>query len=121
LVTSARHESVEEAVFFAGRLRDQMLRVSAVIANRVHPLFAPDLDDVEIAAELSRHDGKPLGALWQNLATLRAVATSERRALEPVMRAAGGSKGTLMASVPLLDHDVHDLDSLTEIASYLTR
>ncbi len=119
LVTSARREAVEEAVFFAGRLRDQMLHVSAVVANRVHPVFAPELSEDEVRAEAAKQVRTKAGALWANLATLRAVAASERQALEPVMKAAGGPKGTVLASVPLLDHDVHDLESLAEVATHL--
>ena len=41
LVTSARRDSIDEAIFFADKLDESEFAISALVANRVHPLFAP--------------------------------------------------------------------------------
>ena len=117
IVTSPRREAVEEAVYFADRLRDQHLQVSAVVANRLHPVFAPELTDDEVADEAARRCGTPLGALWGNLDVIRRMARSERAALVPLLERAGAT--TALASVPLLGQDVHDLDGLDQVATHL--
>jgi len=119
LVTSPRREAVEEAVFFAGRLRDQELKVSAVVANRVHPEFGADLSDEAVAAEAAKRAGTPLGALWGNLRVLRGAASSERAALEPLLSATGAEGAPTLTTVPLLPQDVHDLDTLGEVSAAL--
>jgi anion-transporting ArsA/GET3 family ATPase len=118
LVTSPRQEAVAEATYFAGRLRDQELKVSGIVANRLHPEFAADLSEATVAAARARHAGTPLGALWDNVAELRSVATEERRALAPVLDAAEGR--AVLANVPLLATDVHDVETLAQLAELLT-
>jgi len=66
---------------------------------------------------VGKRHGTPLGALWENLAVLRGAAASERRALEPLLDASGPDR--LVTSVPLLDEDVHDLDTLGAVAGIL--
>jgi anion-transporting ArsA/GET3 family ATPase len=115
IVTSPRREAVDEAVFFADHLQRQGLAVSAVVANRVHPMFGPGLDDDTIAGAQTRSGDKPgtaTTALLDNLELLRGIARSERRALARLA-------GPRLVSVPLLGRDVHDLASLAAIAGHL--
>lgn len=118
LITSPRREAVDEAVFFAHRLREQQLTVSALVANRVHPSFIDSDHAPSLGARSSDVAARDvLGALRNNLAMLEAAAASERRALEPLIGAA--TETTARASVPLLSGDVHDLSSLEQVAGYL--
>lgn len=123
LITSPRREAVDEAIYFAGRLGEHHLNVSAVVTNRVHPLFVdasqePELADLPGSSSESAAPGtNPIDALRANLVQLHCAAVSERRALEPLVAATAGSAAR--ASVPLLDGDVHDLESLGVIAGHL--
>jgi anion-transporting ArsA/GET3 family ATPase len=119
LVTAPRREPVDEAVFFAGRLETQQLRVSAVVTNRVHPTFAGDLDLVAVDAALAATPDSPTHDLWQNLATLRRMVASEQEVLEPLLSRIQTAGPVELTSVPLLATDVHDLDSLRTVARYL--
>ena len=118
LITSPRREAVEEARYFAGRLADQQLGVSAVVANRVHPHFADGLDTTAIADLAASHGNGPLRSLWENLALLEAAAGSERKALEPLLALLDGQPAS-RATVPLLEADVHDLDGLGRVVEHL--
>jgi anion-transporting ArsA/GET3 family ATPase len=118
LITSPRREAVEEARYFAGRLADQQLGVSAVVANRVHPHFAGGLDTTAIADLAASHGTGPLRSLWENLALLEAAAGSERKALEPLLALLDGQPAS-RATVPLLEADVHDLDGLGRVVDHL--
>ena len=53
LVTSPRRDAVEEAAFFADRLRDSALSVEALVVNRVHPRYHGALPDVLRARDRS--------------------------------------------------------------------
>ncbi|CAB4819067.1 MAG: AAA family ATPase [Actinobacteria bacterium] len=118
LITSPRREAVEEARYFAGRLADQQLGVSAVVANRVHPHFADGLDTTAIADLAASHGNGPLRSLWENLALLEAAAGSERKALEPLLALLDGQPAS-RATVPLLEADVHDLNGLGRVVEHL--
>ena len=118
LITSPRREAVEEARYFAGRLADQQLGVSAVVANRVHPHVADGLDTTAIADLAASHGNGPLRSLWENLALLEAAAGSERKALEPLL-ALLDEQPASRATVPLLEADVHDLNGLGRVVEHL--
>jgi anion-transporting ArsA/GET3 family ATPase len=117
LVTAPRRDVVEEAAFFAERLRSGGIPVRALIVNRMHPRFSDASPDA--MRERSRTlEGTDLGALYGNLADFITVASREeahvagladRVAPAPVVR------------VPFLQSDVHDLDGLAEVARHLFR
>lgn len=124
LITSARRAAIDETRFFAAELRRQELRVSAVVANRVHPDFAPELPDSAIDAAVQQHRGTDIGGLWDNLAVLRRAVRSEQQALADLLGSVLLSSGdndqhVACPTVPLLDHDVHDLASLGTVAQHL--
>lgn len=122
LITSPRREAVDEAMYFAGRLTEHTLTVSAVVTNRVHPLFVDAAHEAAVAswstdAADDPADDPAIAALRANLSLLHDAAVSERRALEPLVAATPGAPAR--ASVPLLEGDVHDLASLDLVAGHL--
>jgi len=121
LITSPRRDSVDEAEFFAGRLRDTLLSVTALIVNRVHPAFggAPAEALREHAATLRRRADPPavrLAARYENLADYRELGDRERRSLSAAAARIGA--GTV-AYVPSLPHDVVDFAALEAVAGQL--
>jgi anion-transporting ArsA/GET3 family ATPase len=114
LVASPRHDTVDEAVWFAEQLHGHGLRVAAAVVNRVHPTFG-DADD-RPADGVPPDAADDLAALWRNLEWLRTVAARERAEIAPLVAV---SDGAAMATVPLLDGDVHDPAALDEIRRHL--
>jgi anion-transporting ArsA/GET3 family ATPase len=121
LVASPRHDTVEEAQFFADRLRELGLTVAALVVNRLHPTFdgggPGSAARARHAAATATHEGREqLAALWRNLAELREVAEREEAELAPLVDHIGSAP---VARAPLMADDVHDADGLAAIASHL--
>jgi anion-transporting ArsA/GET3 family ATPase len=117
LVASPKRDTVEEAQYFAGRLHDASLHVSALIVNRSTPVFSVvPAPDGTAAAQRKPTRRKVDAALWANLDQLGALATAERDQLAPLL---GDVDGAAVAWVPLLADDVHDLDALERVRAVL--
>lgn len=114
VVASPRHDTIEEAVWFAAQLDRHGVGVDAAIVNRAHPEFgAGTRTEAEAAAATARENGQDeLAVLWENLAELRAIREAESGVVAPLVAAVDGAP---LAVVPLLDSDVHDLDGLAAI------
>ena len=126
LVSGPDTLSVEEAVSFHRRLRDQSLPLGGFVVNRIHPPgpaapdraallellegrpelrgYAPD-DLVQVASDLDRTYRD-----FQSLAAMDAASVAR-------LRAVAGSAP--LVEVPLFDHDIHDMDGLSLIGRYL--
>ena len=111
LVSSPRSEAIDEARFLAEALDAGGYGLGAVVVNLVHPLPAPLSDDL-LAADL---DG-PLAEMVDHHRELTALATAERDEIRTVQALAGDAP---VVQVPLLDHDVHDVDALAELGAIL--
>ena len=118
LVASARHDTVEEARYFAARLADSKLSVAAVIVNRLQPRFGDATAEQALAAAATAETAgdHKLAGLWRNLAELRALADAEEGVIAPLIADTGD---TAIHRGPLLANDVHDLSGLREIAGHL--
>ncbi|MFN8021456.1 MAG: ArsA-related P-loop ATPase [Acidimicrobiales bacterium] len=106
LVAAPQRDTIDEARYFAGRLGEASLAVSALVVNRSTPRF-----------------GRPAGrrtkaeaALWANLDELVAISEAEHEQLAPLVADAGGAP---VCWVPMLSGDVHDLDGLHQIRRLL--
>jgi len=115
LVASPRADTVAEATYFAERLEQSALPVAALVVNRVHPRFGKGLGPAA-RKRAKAAVGSPLEGLTRNLAEFRTMADGEERHLVDL---AERVKPAPVARVPFLPHDVHDLDTLAEIASHL--
>ncbi|MEI2704529.1 MAG: ArsA-related P-loop ATPase [Ilumatobacteraceae bacterium] len=107
LVASPRADTVEEARFFAGRLAQSDIDVAALVVNRCTPIFGAPPGRVPRTAR-----GR---AAYDNLLRLNEMARHER---EHVGAALGDLAGGAVW-VPLLAHDVHDMESLERIRFHL--
>jgi len=134
LVTSARPDAVAEAGFFAEKLAEREIAVSALVVNRIAPSFADDAGagtgtgDGATAAGGGREWGggggaldadearRALAALEENLTELNAVATREAASFAGLAaRVAPAPVGC----IPLFADDVHELDGLARAADHL--
>ncbi len=117
LVTTPRRDALDEAEFFAHRLTDHSLSVSALIVNRVHPSFTDTpLTVLHAEAERLAADDPARAERYRALAGLETVARHERAELTRLRERLAHADVVL---VPLLAHDVHDLDGLATIADHL--
>ena len=107
LVASPRVDTIDEARFFADRLVDKDIEVSAIIVNRATPDFGePDGQAAE--------DHRRRGAVRQP-AQLHELAVGERDHIAPLV----ADTDREPTWVPLLAGDVHDLDALDTIRTLL--
>jgi anion-transporting ArsA/GET3 family ATPase len=110
VVAAPKLDTIEEARYFAGRLRVAGLAVSTVVVNRTTPTFAKPA---------SRRT-KTEAALWANYDELLATAAAERRQLAPLVDDLVAAQGSVPVTwVPMLPDDVHDLVGLELIAQRL--
>ncbi|MGH9044393.1 MAG: ArsA family ATPase [Acidimicrobiales bacterium] len=109
LVTSAKADSIEEAVYFADRLSEDGLAPVAVVVNRIHPDFGTLQTAPGSAADPA------LRALFANHERLSAAAARERSALAGLATAVPSA----LSCVPLFTSDVHDLAGLGALADRL--
>jgi anion-transporting ArsA/GET3 family ATPase len=118
VVAAPRHDTIDEAVWFANQLVDQGVGVTAAIVNRAHPEFGSgSASDAIAAAAQARRDGdETLGRLWDNVADLRTMRDLELAVIAPLAEIVGGER---LVVLPLLDSDVHDLAGLMVIAAHL--
>jgi anion-transporting ArsA/GET3 family ATPase len=126
VVTTLEGPPLEEAGYFIDRLSDERLHLAGVVANKVVPLgFANadpgavrtvDVGAVSQAAGLDTH--RTTNALHEAGTALELwtmLARRDERHLDALHRRAKAG----VAHVPLLTHDIHDVDGLRELGRYL--
>ena len=117
VVTSPRADTIEEARFFAERLRERGIMPSGLVVNRVHPRFgSPDVDSLLGAALADSPAGSALAVIVDNLVELDRIADEEEGAFAGL---ASQTAPAPVACVPLLGSDVHDVDGLSLVADAL--
>jgi len=115
LVASPRRDTVDEARFFAEKLSEAHIPVSALVVNRMHPRFT-DAPPESLQERARTLEGTDLGGLYANLADFSLVS---RREEEHVGGLAEMVAPAPMVRVPFLPSDVHDLDGLDLVADHL--
>jgi anion-transporting ArsA/GET3 family ATPase len=125
LVATAADEALDEAVLFRDALATRGLRCGGLVANRMArlPLVA---DAVAASADIARIGEAALVAsgLAEDVAARAgaALADAQRRATEQRAQLAAFAETTglaPLASLPLLEVDVNDVERLSELARWL--
>ncbi|HZN14333.1 MAG TPA: ArsA family ATPase [Acidimicrobiales bacterium] len=114
LVAAPRRDAIEEAAFFADRLRESNIDVEALVVNRVHPRFEVERSGARERARTLH--GTPLEPLYENLADFSEIAEREEANFADLT---GRLDGASVTRVPFLADDIHDLDGLVTVAGYL--
>ena len=109
LVTAPARDAVHEAGYFHDRLEHAHLRVNGLVVNRIHPAFGDDLSWPSGSAG-------EIDELYANLADFIELSKREQRHLEGLERSVGPVP---IVRVPLLEVEVCDIASLTEVGRYL--
>jgi anion-transporting ArsA/GET3 family ATPase len=129
LVTAPQREAIDEGVFFWRRLKEARLPFGGVVVNKVHRDFVavngaggqPATDPVEddLVPELERFlDGdQDLAArVYENFERYQALAARDRENLAALTKRLDDD---CIVCVPYFDEDVHDIDGLAHVNSYL--
>ena len=134
LVVAPREDSIDEARFFARRLAESSIAVSALVVNRLFSNFGPDQPATGGSSSVQRRHGKspvqlPADArdspppdprayeeLRRNLDEFLIVANREERY---VAELAGEVAPAPVVRVPFLSEDVHDIEGLRAVARHL--
>ncbi len=117
LVTGPSRDAVSEARYFHDRLDQAGLRVNGLVVNRIHPEFGDAVSRPPGSSDGG--DGTAadqLGELYANLADFIELSKREQGHLEGLERSVGSVP---MVRVPLLEVEVCDIASLTEVGRYL--
>ena len=115
LVASPNRDTVEEARFFAEKLAEADIPVSALIVNRMHPKFTDALPE-SLRARADTLDGTEIGGLYRNLADFALVSAREEEHLSGLAEQVAPSP---VIRVPFLRSDVHDLTGLRLVGDHL--
>jgi anion-transporting ArsA/GET3 family ATPase len=124
LVAAPREDSIDEAKFFAQRLAESSIPVSALAVNRLFSNFAagePPAGEALAAAPSgdgsgTAEDPRAYGELTRNLEDFLAVSSREERYVEELAEEVAPAP---VVRVPFLKEDVHDLEGLEIVASHL--
>jgi anion-transporting ArsA/GET3 family ATPase len=117
VVTSPERGPVDEALYFAGRLRAAGMTFGAVIVNRVHPLDPLERDPQSTAARLEPALGPALARrVARTHAELQLLA---RRDATGIARLCDELDEPQPACVADFDTDVHDLRALAAVRAQL--
>jgi anion-transporting ArsA/GET3 family ATPase len=117
LVTAPARDAVSEARYFHDRLQEAGLRVNGLVVNRIHPEFGDTIGPPPGSSD--RRQGEyagRMGELYANLADFIELSKREQRHLEGLERSVGPVP---IVRVPLLEVEVCDIASLTEVGRYL--
>jgi anion-transporting ArsA/GET3 family ATPase len=106
LIASPKRDTVDEARYFADRLEESSLQVSALVVNRSTPRFG-----MPTAARRAKNS-----PLWINLDELAALSAAEHDHLRDLVAHVGDAP---VVWVPLLADDVHDLEGLHRVQTLL--
>jgi anion-transporting ArsA/GET3 family ATPase len=107
IVTSPRHDPVEEAIFFRRKLRDAGMPFGGLVVNRLHVAPSGSAPE-ELGAALSAR-------VEAALDELRALAARDAANVERLR----SELGDPAVVVPELDDDVHDVDGLSLMREHL--
>jgi anion-transporting ArsA/GET3 family ATPase len=112
LVTSPRHDAIEDAIFFHDQLAARGMPFGGVVVNRFHVARGDD-DELDLEATFPPDLAAKIEA---NYADFQVLSSRDRANLRRLTERLSGEP---VLVVPELDGDVHDLDGLAAMATHL--
>ena len=114
IVTSPRHDPVEEAIFFHRKLREAQMPFGGLVVNRVHE--APSIDG-KLPASLTEELGSALaGRVSTSARELAALAARDAANIVDLRDRLGDPP---LVIVPERQDDVHDVEGLAHVRAHL--
>jgi anion-transporting ArsA/GET3 family ATPase len=128
LVSSAEPMSIDEALYFHGRLREAQLPLGGFVVNRVHPR-RPPVGQLDRGALVGKLEGRKelRGLQPDDFVQLAADLERTHKELDAlaaldrvqIARLEHDKSGVPVVEVPLFERDVYDLPALRELLAYL--
>lgn len=115
LVTTPRHDTVDETRWFTRQVTARGLRIGGLVVNRAYPSFS-ERPVIELTELWDRQADGPLGAAFAALVDAQATVETERDAVATLTSLVAPAP---VVAVPLLARDVRDLDGIETIARHL--
>jgi anion-transporting ArsA/GET3 family ATPase len=130
LVTAPEREAIDEGVFFWRRLKEARLPFGGVVVNKVHrdfvavngdaagqdPATGPEDDLLDQLERVLDGNGELAATVYENFERYQALAARDR---ENLARLTKRLDDDCIVCVPYFDEDVHDIDGLAHVNSYL--
>ena len=114
IVTSPRHDPVEEAIFFHRKLSEARMPFGGLVVNRVHA--APELNG-DLPDGLVEELGETLaGRVASSARELAALAGRDERNIQHLRERLGDPP---LVIVPERQDDVHDVEGLAHVRAHL--
>jgi anion-transporting ArsA/GET3 family ATPase len=117
LVTSAQHEPMDEAMWFAQTLQRGGFPFEGVVVNRVHHDLLGDREPDDVLGAL--RDVLPAALASKVAANFDDYHVLARRDKQNIARLGAELDGRPLLLVPHLDDDVHDIAGLLRVHRYL--
>lgn len=119
LVTSPQTPALAEARFFLEKLTAEKMPLGSVVFNRFHPpMIDLTLDEIDLLSQkaiIALPKYVPaVDGLVDNLRAFTFLAKSDQKSIEQFL--ANTPPSISSAKIPFLDHDIHDITGLLEIA-----
>jgi anion-transporting ArsA/GET3 family ATPase len=115
LVTTPRRDALDEGRFFAAKLEEAGIPVEALVVNRMHPRFT-DASAKDVRDKAASAIEPELAAAYENLAEFTQLAEVEEANVAELSEQV---RPAPLVRVPFLPSDVHDIDGLAAIGTYL--
>lgn len=130
VVCSPEPLSIEEALYFLGRLRSAAMPVGGLIVNRVHESGPEVPDDLlplltrrpELSGYVPDDQRAVADDLLRTYREQQVLAHTDAASIERLQResATPGQAAPLpLRRVPMFEHDIHDVDGLAMVSRYL--
>ena len=117
IVTSAQHEPIDEAIWFARTLQGHGFPFEGIVVNRVHHDLLGDTEPAELVEELREALGPKLAAkVADNFHDYHVLARRDELNVARLTRELDDPPVLL---VPHFDGDVHDIEGLMRVHRYL--
>jgi anion-transporting ArsA/GET3 family ATPase len=114
IVTSPRHDPVEESIFFHRKLHEAGMPFGGLVVNRVH--LAPELNG-ELPDELVEELGEALaGRVATSARELAALAARDERNIADLRERLSDPP---LLIVPERQDDIHDVEGLAHVREHL--
>ena len=122
VVAAPERDALREAAYFVERLDAEQMPLAGLVLNRVQATGAPTLSAEQALAGAERLEEEDEDALTADLLRLHAQRMSTlARQRHLAERFTGAHPGVAVVDVPAFAGDVHDLDGLRAVGTFLGR
>lgn len=119
LVAACEEKSIKEVELFTRKLSGLNYALSGVILNRVYPFYSISTKrQGENLDQLKKDVGAIMAdKMMKSYYSCQTLAKRDKKYLEQIEK--GAKKDQFVASIPLFETDIHDIEGLAQLSIYL--